>query len=221
MSFEPMLKSDIEDIDRIMRRLFIAMTMSAIFSMAVPAQTPAPPKRPATNPPPANTTPTGGTGATGKVAVLYSGQFRQGIGEFKVKLDALNVELEPKKKEIEALEAEIKTLKTKIQTQNSTVTPQIRSQWDEDVAVKEKLIKRKTEDFNQLGQKRFVEVSEPLYEKIRKFIESYCQQNGIVLVVEGGAAGQAGILVWADQATDITSDFMAQYNKANPVSSAK
>ncbi|MCI0660784.1 MAG: OmpH family outer membrane protein [Acidobacteria bacterium] len=204
-----------------MRRIIIAVTISAIFSMAATAQTPAPPKRPATNPPSASSTPSGGTGAEGKVAILYSAQFRQGIGEFKTRLDALSVELEPKKKEIEALEAEIKNLKNKIQTQNTTVTPQIRSQWDEEATLKDKLIKRKTEDFNQLGQKRFMEVSEPIYEKIRKSIESYCQQNGIVLVVEGGAAGQAGILIWADQAIDITSDFMAQYNKANPGSSSK
>ena len=204
-----------------MRRLFIALTASAILSIYASAQTPAPPKRPATNPPSTTATPTGGTGATGKVGVIYTSQFRQGIGEFKVRLDALNIELEPKKKEIEALDNEIKTLKNKIQAQNTTVTPQIRSQWEEEVAVKEKLIKRKSEDFNQIGQKRFVEVSEPVYEKIRKFLESYCQEKGLVLVVEGGAAGQAGILIWADQTTDITTDFMAQYNKANPVASAK
>jgi Skp family chaperone for outer membrane proteins len=203
-----------------MNKLIIATTISSILSVVALAQTPAPPKRPATNPPPVNKTPAGGTGAEGKVAILYSDQFRQGIGEFKVKLDALNVELGPKRKEIESLEEEIKVLKSKIQTQNTTVTPQIRRQWDEEVASKEILLKRKTEDFNQLGQKRFNEVSGPLYEKVRKFIESYCEKQGIVLVVEGNLAGQAGILIWADQATDITSDFITQYNKANPTPSS-
>jgi len=49
-----------------------------------------------------------------------------------------------------------------------------------------------------------------------KFIEGYCQQNGIVPVLEGNAAGQAGILIWANHAIDIASDLMAQYNMANP-----
>jgi len=199
-----------------MKKIIIATTINAILSMVAFAQTPAPPKRPATSPPTTNPAPTGGTGASGRVAVLFSDQFRQGIGELKIKLDALNVELAPMKKEIESLEAEIKTLKNKVETQNTTVTPQIRNQWEEEVSLKEKLVKRKTEDFNQLGQKRFAEVSEPIYSKIRKFIENYCQQKGIVLVVEGNVAGQAGVLVWADQASDITSDFIAQYNKANP-----
>jgi Skp family chaperone for outer membrane proteins len=203
-----------------MRKIIIAMTMSAISSMVAFAQTPSPPKRPVTTPPQTNPAPTGGTGASGKVAVLYSDQFRQGIGEFKQKLDALNLELGPARKEIEALEEEIKILKNKLQTQNTTVTPQIRKQWDDEIAAKEKLIKRKAEDFNQAGQKRFAQVSEPIYEKVRKFLEAYCQKNGIVLVLEGNAARQAEVLIWADQTTDITNDFMAQFNKAHPASAS-
>jgi Skp family chaperone for outer membrane proteins len=199
-----------------MRKIIIAMTISAICSMVAVSQTPSPPKRPSTTPPATNPAPTGGTGATGKVAVLYSDQFRQGIGEFKNKLDALNVELGPARKEIEALEEELKILRNKVQTQNTTVTPEIRKQWDDEIAVKEKLIKRKAEDFNQVGQKRFAQVSEPIYEKVRKFLEEYCQKNGIVLVLEGNAARESEILIWADKTTDITNDFMTLYNKAHP-----
>jgi hypothetical protein len=35
-------------------------------------------------------------------------------------------------------------------------------------------------------------------------------------VLEGGAAQQAGILLFAAQATDITDDFIKEYNKSNP-----
>uniref|UniRef100_UPI00397DE2E3 hypothetical protein n=1 Tax=Salmonella sp. SAL4355 TaxID=3159876 RepID=UPI00397DE2E3 len=55
-----------------------------------------------------------------------------------------------------------------------------------------------------------------VYEKVGKFLEGYCQQRGIVMVLEGSAAQQAGILLFAAQATDITDDFIKEYNKANP-----
>jgi hypothetical protein len=38
------------------------------------------------------------------------------------------------------------------------------------------------------------------------------------MVLEGGAAQQAGILLFAAQATDITDDFIKEYNKVNPAS---
>jgi Skp family chaperone for outer membrane proteins len=204
-----------------MKKMILASLISSVFALAVMAQTPAPPKRP---PAEAKAAPAesagGGTGAEGKVAVLFSGQFRQGIGELKNKLDALNAELEPKRKEIQTLDDELNKLKTQIQTQGTTVSPQVRSQWAESATEKEKTLKRQAEDFQQFAEKRFGEVSQPVYEKIQKFIASYSQTNGIVLVLEGGQSLQAGVMHWYAPATDITNDFMKEYNKANPAGSA-
>jgi len=198
--------------DSKMKVLIIAATICFTTSLTVSAQTPVPLKRPGDTPPP---TKSRQGNASGRVAVLYTDQFWQGIGEFKVKLDGLNLELEPKRKEIAALEEEIQNLKKSFQTK-PPATPQLRLKWEEEVAEKEKIFKRKTEDFNHFGEKRLAELSQPVSEKVRKFIESYCKENGIVLCIEGTSAAQAGFLIWSDQAIDITSDFMAQYNKANP-----
>jgi Skp family chaperone for outer membrane proteins len=199
-----------------MKALIIAAMISVPLSLTVIAQTPVPPKNPGTNPSPVNAVP---GNVMGRVAVLYTDQFWHGIGEFKVTLDGLDNELEPKRKEIATLEEEIKALKKSFQTGNATATPKLRLQLEEEVAEKEKIFKRKTEDYNHLGEKRLAEVSRPVSEKIRRFIESYCRQNGIILCIEGNAATQAGFLLWSAQAIDITSDFMAQYNKAYPVTS--
>jgi outer membrane protein len=59
-------------------------------------------------------------------------------------------------------------------------------------------------------------ITQPVYDKVGKFLEGYCQQRGIVMVLEGGAAQQAGILIFAAQNSDITDDFIKEYNKANP-----
>ncbi len=202
-----------------MKRMLIAFAICGMLALAAFAQTPTPPSRPAPGGA-AAATGGGGTGAEGKVAYVNTAAFRQGIGELKVRLDALNNEFDPKKKEVQSLEEDLNNLKNKIQTQGSTVSPQVRNQWVEEATEKEKTLKRKAEDYDQLGQKRLAEVSQPIYEKVGKFLEQYCQQRGIVMVMEGGAAQQAGILIFATPATDITEDFMKEYNKANPGGSA-
>src|SRR5262245_42404503 len=134
-----------------MKNIILAAASVFALSLTVIAQTPVPPKNPVTSPSATNSTP---GRATGKVAVLYTDQFWQGIGEFKLKLDGLNTELEPKRKELEALSEEIKNLKNNFQTKSPSATPQIRLKWEEEVAEKEKVFKRKSEDFNHFGEKR-------------------------------------------------------------------
>lgn len=203
-----------------MKKLIFAIALVSLALPAAFAQTPTPPSRPATNTAAPSAAPGGGTGAEGKVAYINTGQFRQGIQEMKIRFDALNTEFEPKWKEVQAAEEEVNNLKNKVQTQGSTVSPQVRNQWVEEGAEKEKRMTRLREDYTALGQKRMVDVSQPVYEKVNKFLEQYCQTRGIVLVIEGGAAQQAGILLYATPASDITDDFMKEYNKVHPAGAA-
>ena len=209
-----------------MKRSIIALAVSSLFSFAALAQTPTPPAtRPATTSSApkttsATTTATGGTGAEGKVAYINSAAFRTGIGELKIKLEALNAEFEPKRKEVESMETELTNLKNKINTQGSTVSLQVRSQWAEEAQVNDKMLKRKAEDYDGEYQKRLQTLGAPIYDKIGAFLRTYCEQRGIVMVMEGGAAQQAGVLIYASSTTDITTDFMNEYNKANPAGSA-
>jgi Skp family chaperone for outer membrane proteins len=203
-----------------MKKLIFTFAMTIMFALAVFAQTPTPPAKPAAAAPtasgPSSAAPTGGTGAEGKLAYINTGTFTGGINELKGKIESFNAELEPKKKEVQAEEEALNALKTKLNTQGSTVSAQVRAQWAEEAQDKEKSLTRKREDYSQIGQRRLAEITQPIYEKVGKFLESYCQQRGIVLVLEGGAAQQAGILLFAAQATDITDDFIKEYNKANP-----
>lgn len=200
-----------------MKRLFTTIAILAVLSLSAFAQTQVPPSRP--NPAgtaPATAAPSGGTGAEGKLAYINTARFRTGINEMKEKMDVLAAEFDPKRKELETLENDVNNLKNKIQTQGATVSAQVRNGWVEEGTAKEKQLKRLAEDYEALGQKRQSEVSGPVLEKIGKFLESYCQQRGIVMVLEGGAVQQTGVVLYAAIASDITEDFMAQYNKANP-----
>ncbi len=204
-----------------MKKLIFAIAITSVFALAVSAQTPTPPSRPATTASAptgggASNAPTGGTGAEGKLAYINTAKFSTDIGELSVKITALNNEFEPRKKEVQGEEEALASLKDKINKQGGTVSVQVRTQWVEEATDKEKTLTRKKEDYNQLGSRRLQEVTAPVYEKVGKFLETYCQQRGIVMLLEGGAAQQAGILIFAAQATDITDDFIKEYNKVNP-----
>jgi outer membrane protein len=207
-----------------MKKLIFAFAITSMFALAAFAQTPTPPPSRTTAAAPASSAPagsaagatTGGTGAEGKLVYINIGKFGTDINEMKIKIDALNAEFEAKRKEVQSEEEALNNLKTKINNQGGTVSVQVRSQWIDEATDKEKTLNRKKEDYNQIGQRRLTEITQPVYDKVGKFLEGYCQQRGIVMVLEGGAAQQAGILIFAAQNSDITDDFIKEYNKANP-----
>jgi outer membrane protein len=206
-----------------MKKLIFAFATTSMFALVAFAQTPTPPARTAapTSAPATGASAgaaTGGTGAEGKLAYINTGKFGSDINELKSKIDALNAEFDPKKKEVQTEEDALNNLKNKINTQGAAVSVQVRAQWVDEASDKEKSLNRKKEDYNLIGQRRLAEVTQPIYDKVGKFLETYCQQRGIVMVLEGGAAQQAGILLFAAQATDITDDFIKEYNKSNPAS---
>lgn len=203
-----------------MKNVFQAVALCAIFAVGALAQTPAPPQR--QTPPAGNAAANqaGGTGAEGKVAIVFFPYFRDGIQEMKVKLDALNAEFEPRNKEMQVLQDRLQNLKTQIQNATGTVTASVRQAWVDEGTEKEKLLKRMQEDTEALAKKRFEEVGNPIQEKILAFLQTYAQQRGIVVVFEGGALYQNGLVLFASGAVNITEDFIKEYNKANPVAGA-
>ena len=200
-----------------MKRLLIALAVVALSALATFAQTPTPPARTTAANPAPTAAATGGTGAEGKVAILNPDAFRQGINEMKIKLDALNVEFEPDRKRLEGMDNDLTNLKNKIQTQGNTVSVAVRNQWAEEAADKEKKLKREGEDLQAKAEKRYQEVTEPIFTKVNKLLDTYCQQRNIVMVLHAEAV-RTGVLLFFQPTTDITQDFMNEYNKANPAS---
>jgi outer membrane protein len=156
-------------------------------------------------------------GAEGKIACINFADFREGITEMKTVMEGVTAEFEPKRAEMKAMEEKLERLKNKILSAGSTITPEIRAQWTEELAEEEKVYKRKNEDYSQLGQKRITVATQPVYDKIFKFIAVYCQRNGIVLLIEFGNAVESGTLVWRAPSVDITQDFIKEFNKVNTV----
>lgn len=198
-----------------MKKIFVAVALLTLLTLTVVAQTP----RPAggTAAPSASTPPTGGTGAEGKIAIINSSAFDSEIGELRIKLEALGAELEPKRKEIETQQNEFTRIKNDIQTKGGTVTAQVRDQWVEQATDLEKRIKRMAEDYESNAQKRVGEATQPTYAKISDALNKYAASKGIAIVIDGVVAQQQRFLLWALPTTDITADFIKEYNAKNPV----
>lgn len=194
-------------------RIPLALVITALLSLAVFAQpTPQPPRSTQQKPPASE----GGNGAQGKVAIINTAALRVGIGEFKNTLEALNKEFEPTYNELLSLQKQIDDLKNKVQTQSPTVQPSVANGWMEQGAELEKTLKRKSEDYQSLFQRRGQEVVAPIMDKINKFFDQYCQQHNIVILLERQVAESNNLLVWSQPVADITEDFMKEYNKVHP-----
>jgi outer membrane protein len=196
-------------------RIPLAFAISALLSLVAFAQTtPQPPRSTPQNP----TAPGGGGGAQGKIAFINTAAFRVGIGEFKTTLEALNKEFEPQNKELEGLQKQIEELKNKVQNEGPKAQASVRDGWIEQGTQLEKTLKRKTEDYQTILQRRGQEIVGPVMDRINKFFDQYCQQRNIVMVLERGVADNSNLLVWMAPPAEITEDFMTEYNKAHPSS---
>src|SRR5262245_10584436 len=201
--------------EKLYMRIPLAFAICALLSFVAFAQVTPPPPRSKPQTPAASE---GGTGAQGKVAIINTAAFRVGIGEFKTTIEALNKEFEPKNNELLGLQKQIEDLKNKVQAQSPTVQPSVRDGWIEQGAELEKTLKRKSEDYQSLFQRRGEEMVAPIRDKINKFFSQYCQQRNIIVVVERQVAENSNLLVWFKPDVEITQDFMNEYNKTHPSS---
>jgi len=199
------------------RSIPFAFATVVLLSLAAFAQSPQPPTRSA---PKTQAASEGGTGAQGKIAIINTVAFRAGIDELRVKLEALNKEFESKNTELQGLQKQIDDLKNKVQAQTPAVQPSVRNGWIEQGTELEKALKRKSEDYQTLFQKRLQEEVGPVWGKINQYLGQYSKQHDIILVLEREVAESSNLLVWMAAVTEITDDFIKEYNKANSAPAA-
>jgi Skp family chaperone for outer membrane proteins len=156
---------------------------------------------------------------SGKVAVIDSRNFGEGIGEMKKQLDRLDAEFQPRTKELEGLQAQLLKLEEEIKVGGGGMKPEILRQKTDQMAGLKKDFERKREDYQADLQKRYELVLGPIQEKLRKFLESYASSREIVVVLDLAPAAQAGLL-FLNPGINITEEFIKEYNKQNPVAGA-
>jgi len=156
----------------------------------------------------------------GKVAVINTGVFQQQVEEFKAKIDALNRQFEPRVKDVQGLADKINALETTLKSQSGVLAPAKVAEMTENLESMKRDYQRRGEDLQAEAGRARDKAFEPITAKLGKFAEDYTANHGIVLLVDIANALQSGTVLWFDPKLDITPDFVAAYNRANPVTTA-
>ena len=157
-----------------------------------------------------------GAGQTGKIAFINSDSLQDQLFEYKAKIDALNRQFEPRVKEVQTLNDRINALQNTIQSQTSVLPPTKIAEMTEQLEGMKRDQQRKREDLETDGNRAKDEALGPLKERIGKFLEGYTAKRGIALVIDLANAIESNSVVWYDKKTDITEDFVKEYNAAHP-----
>lgn len=156
----------------------------------------------------------------GKVAVVNTAMFQGQVTEFKTRIEALNRQFETRVKDVQGLGEKITALEATIKTQASTLSPATVAEKTEQLAAMKKDYQRKAEDLQADANRARDKAFEPIQAKLLEFAKRFTATRGIVLLVDAANGVQSGTLLWYDQRSDVTQDFISEYNKANPATTA-
>ena len=193
-----------------MKRIKFALVAIALLGIVTTAAAQQP--APGTTPRPAP-----GPLPKGKVAVINTALFQEQVGEFRAKIEALNKQFETRVKDVQGLADRITALETTLKTQSQALSAARVAELTEQLEGMKKEYQRKGEDLKADADRARDRAFEPVSAKLVKFAEDYTAKRGIVMLVDLANLGQSGTVLWVDPRIDVTKDFIAEYNKANPV----
>jgi Skp family chaperone for outer membrane proteins len=156
----------------------------------------------------------------GKIAVVNTQAFPGGIGELKQKYDQVEKQFQPRYQQLQTVEAQLKQMETDIQTKCPQLTPEKCQELQNNYAELKRKGTRDYEDLKGEYERSVEAATKPVRDKLYQFLNNYATQRSIVLVINLAGAAQSGTLAYWNPGADITEDFIAEYNKANPVAGA-
>ena len=192
-----------------MKRIKFALVAIALLGIVTTAA--------AQQPAPATPRPAPGPLPKGKVAVINTAMFQEQVGEFRIKVEALNKQFETRVKDVQGLADRITALETTLKTQGQALSAARVAELTEQLEGMKKDYQRKGEDLQADANRARDKAFEPVSAKLVKFAEDYTAKRGIVMLVDLANLGQSGTVLWVDPRIDVTKDFIAEYNKVNPV----
>jgi len=156
----------------------------------------------------------------GKMAVINTQAFPGSILELKQKYEQVNGQFKDRFQKLQALAEQMKGMENDLRTKQNVLTADKYQELQANYAELEKRGKRDQEDFNADADKALEVATRPVRDKMTQFLNTYAAQHSIVLVINLAGAAQTGSLAYWNPGLDITDDFIAAYNKANPVAGA-
>lgn len=161
----------------------------------------------------------GGSQTKVKIAIIDVLAFREEVLELKAKYDKLQTEFAPKYRDLESMQNKI-AAQQKVLEENKSLTPQQAQKLNDEIEQLKKDYNRTLEDSQAFAQKREREETEAIYDKLSKFLDQYCERNGITTVFDARRLQETGVVVYAAPNANITQAFVSEYNKANPAQTA-
>jgi Skp family chaperone for outer membrane proteins len=156
----------------------------------------------------------------GKIAVINTTVFPGAIGELKIKYEQIDGQFKDRYQKLQGVETQLKTMENDLRTKGQAMTAdklqELQTSYDD-------LKKRGQRDFEDLKaeyDKTIDTATKPIRDKLYQFLQTYASQRGITVMINLAGAAQAGVLAYWNPGTDVTEDFVAEYNKANPVAGA-
>ena len=148
-----------------------------------------------------------------KVAVIA---FQAAVGqtnEFQRNFADLQKKYEPKRAELKTKADEIDGLEKQLQAQGDKLSDAERANRAKIIDDKKKQAQRFAEDAQTDLQGEMQQVYEGVASKVFEVLESYAQQQGYTLVVDGtGNQQQAPVVLYASPSTDISKAIVEAYN---------
>jgi|SRR6185503_7459330 Skp family chaperone for outer membrane proteins len=144
------------------------------------------------------------------------GDDKAGIARVNVAMDQLDAKFQPLRNEIRGMQERLNTMQTDLQKKRGIQDAATTARQVDEAERLEVQIKRKAEDARASYQKESLAMMEPLQRDISTALNAYAQAKGITLVVD---ANRVPIL-YAATSLDITTDFIADYNRTHPAGAA-
>jgi outer membrane protein len=188
-----------------------SLSLAGVAAAQQPAARPAAPAAPAQQP---AARPAGGPFPGGHVAIIYVPAFQTQVAELKRAIEGLNTRFEARTKELQGLGDQISGIEN--QVKQGTVTPAQQAQLAERYEQLKREYTRKSEDLQAEAQKAYATSTDPIRTKLSDALKKYAADHQIVLIIEIGRAMEIGQVFYAAANVNITDDFIATYNKANP-----
>lgn len=163
-----------------------------------------------------------GVGATaalpdGKVAVINTQVFPGMILELKQKYEQVNNQFKDRFTKLQQLAEQVKGMENDLRTKQNVLTADKYQELQSQYTDAKKRGEREQEDFNADADRALDTATKPIRDKMTQFLNTYAAQRSIVVVINLAGAAQSGSLAYWNPGLDITDDFVAEYNKANPV----
>jgi outer membrane protein len=157
-------------------------------------------------------------GAAQKVAVI---QFQEAVlstQEGQQASATLKAKYDPRKTALERRQAELESLQDKLQKGAATMSHEAQTKAQSDLANGSRNFKREADDLNAEVQEEEGKIMQAMATKMGDVIQKYAAANGFSVVLD--VSSQQTPVLWASQASNITSDIVKQYDTAYPVKKA-